>query len=81
VGVQELMPFAKSVSAKSHEFDSQGNETRTDFRKMMKIVLDAGFRGYVGIEYEGTKLSEPDGIRATKDLLVRVRDELSREYS
>jgi sugar phosphate isomerase/epimerase len=81
VGVQELMPFAKSVSAKSHEFDSQGNETRTDFTKMMKIVLDAGFRGYVGIEYEGTKLSEPDGIRATKDLLVRVRDELSREYS
>ncbi|MGH9834756.1 MAG: sugar phosphate isomerase/epimerase family protein [Blastocatellia bacterium] len=76
-GVQELMPFAKGVSAKSGEFDDQGNEVRIDYRRMMKIVLDAGYRGYVGIEYSGNKLSEPDGIRATKKLLERVRDEFS----
>jgi sugar phosphate isomerase/epimerase len=76
-GVTELMPFAKGVSAKSHEFDEQGNEIRTDYRKMMKIVIAAGYRGYVGIEYEGSKLSEPEGIRATKKLLERVRAELS----
>jgi sugar phosphate isomerase/epimerase len=76
-GVQELMPFAKGVSAKSGEFDDQGNEARIDYRRMMKIVLDAGYRGYVGIEYSGNKLSEPDGIRATKKLLERVRDELT----
>jgi sugar phosphate isomerase/epimerase len=76
-GVQELMPFAKGVSAKSHDFDDQGNETHTDYRRMLKIVLDAGYRGYVGIEYEGSKLSEPDGIRATKRLLEKVRQELS----
>lgn len=76
-GVTELMPFAKGVSAKSHEFDDQGNEVRTDYFKMMKIVLDAGYRGYVGIEYEGSKHSEPDGIRATKKLLERVREKLS----
>ena len=52
-GVAELMPYAKGVSAKSHEFDSQGNEVRTDYNKMMKIVLDAGYHGYVGIEWEG----------------------------
>lgn len=75
-GVQELMPFAKGVSAKSHDFDAEGNEIHTDYRKMLKIVLAAGYRGYVGIEYEGGKLSEPDGIRATKRLLERVRDEL-----
>jgi sugar phosphate isomerase/epimerase len=79
-GVQELMPFAKGVSAKSGEFDDQGNEARIDYRRMMKIVLDAGYRGYVGIEYSGNKLSEPDGIRATKKLLERVRDELSGAY-
>lgn len=79
-GVQELMPFAKGVSAKSGEFDEQGNEARIDYRRMMKIVLDAGYRGYVGIEYSGNKLSEPDGIRATKKLLERVRDELSGAY-
>ncbi|HXG67152.1 MAG TPA: sugar phosphate isomerase/epimerase family protein [Blastocatellia bacterium] len=78
-GVQELMPFAKAVSAKSHDFDENGNEIHTDYRRMMKIVLDAGYRGYVGIEYEGNKLSEPDGIRATKRLLERVRSELSRD--
>jgi len=76
-GVQEMMPLAKAVSAKSHDFDEQGNETHTDFKRMVKIVLDAGYHGYIGIEYEGSALSEPDGIRATKRLLERVRTELS----
>ncbi len=75
LGVEQLMPFAKGVSAKSHEFDAEGNEVRTDYRKMMKIVLDAGYRGWVGIEYEGKALPEPDGILATKRLLERVRGE------
>jgi len=76
-GVKELMPFAKGVSAKSHDFDDKGNETHTDYRRMMKIVKDAGYHSFVGIEYEGSKLSEPDGIRATKRLVERVRDELA----
>ncbi len=76
-GVSELMPFAKAVSAKSHNFDADGNETKTDYKKMMKIVVDAGYHGRVGIEYEGATLSEPEGILATKKLLERVRDELS----
>jgi len=76
-GVTELMPFAKGVSAKSHNFDADGNETKTDYRRMMKIVLDAGYHGYVGVEYEGRELPEPEGIRATKKLLEKVRAELS----
>ena len=76
-GVTELMAFAKAVSAKSNEFNEQGDEINTDYRKMMKIVLDAGYRGWVGIEYEGSKLGEMDGIRATKKLLERVREEMS----
>jgi L-ribulose-5-phosphate 3-epimerase len=75
-GVRELMPFAKAVSAKSHTFDERGDETRTDYRRMLRIVLDAGYRGHIGIEYEGSTLSEPDGIRATKRLLETVRAEL-----
>lgn len=77
LGVAELMPFAKAVSAKSHEFNEAGDEVRTDYRKMMKIVVDAGYRGYVGIEYEGDKHSEFDGVRKTKALLERVHGELS----
>ena len=76
-GVKELMPFAKAVSAKSHDFDDNGNEIHTDYHKMMKIVIDAGYRGYVGIEYEGSKLGEYDGIKATKKLLESVREKLS----
>jgi sugar phosphate isomerase/epimerase len=76
--VGEMMPFAKGVSAKSHEFDEQGNCVETDYRRMMKIVLDAGYHGHLGIEYEGDKLSESEGIRATKKLLEKVRDEFSR---
>lgn len=71
-GVAELMPFAKGVSAKTHDFDAKGNETHTDYRRMMRIVKAAGYKGHVGIEYEGKTLSEPDGIRATKALLERV---------
>ncbi|MGD8700615.1 MAG: hypothetical protein PVJ43_15065, partial [Gemmatimonadales bacterium] len=68
------------VSAKSHSFDETGAERDTDYLRMMRIVLDAGYRGYVGIEYEGNELSEPDGIRATKALLERVRAELAPDY-
>jgi sugar phosphate isomerase/epimerase len=77
-GVTELMPFAKAVSAKSHDFNDAGDETNTDYLKMMKIVLAAGYHGFVGIEYEGGKLSEPEGIKATKKLLERVLAELSK---
>jgi L-ribulose-5-phosphate 3-epimerase len=75
-GVAELMPFAKAVSAKSNDFDDKGNETNTDFFKMMKVVLDAGYSGFVGIEYEGSVLDEYAGVKATKVLLERVRSEL-----
>jgi sugar phosphate isomerase/epimerase len=80
-GVTELMQFAKAVSAKSNDFDENGDETTTDYRRMMRIVLDAGYRSYVGIEYEGRNLSEPDGIRATKALLEKTRTALAGEYN
>jgi len=79
-GVRELMPYAKGVSAKTYAFDDAGNAVETDYERMMRIVLDAGYHGHVGIEYEGDKLSEFEGIRATKDLLVRVRKQLRDEY-
>ncbi len=75
-GVEELLPFAKGVSAKSHEFDADGNEVRTDYRRMLRMVIAAGYRGWVGIEYEGNALPEAEGILATKKLLEQVRSEL-----
>lgn len=74
-GVEMLMPWAKGVSAKSKSFDQDGNETETDFARMIKIVLDSGFRGYVDVEYEGNQLSEKEGIIATKRLLEKVRSQ------
>ena len=74
-GVAELMPWAKAVSAKSHEFDEQGEETRTDYRRMLAIVLGAGYHGWIGIEYEGQTHAEIEGIKLTKALLERVRDQ------
>jgi sugar phosphate isomerase/epimerase len=76
-GVRELMPFARGVSAKSHDFDAQGNETHTDYRRMLGIVLEAGYHGHLGIEYEGDGVPEMEGIRLTKALLERVREELA----
>jgi L-ribulose-5-phosphate 3-epimerase len=71
--VSKLMPYAKAVSAKSYDFDEAGDETKIDYYRMMKIVLDAGYKGYVGIEYEGDRLSENDGILATKRLLEKIQ--------
>jgi L-ribulose-5-phosphate 3-epimerase len=76
-GVQELAPFARSFSAKSHDFDRKGNEVHTDYLRMMKIVAAAGYHGYVGVEYEGKALPEIDGVLATKKLLERVRGHLA----
>lgn len=71
-GIKDLMPYAKGVSAKSREFNAEGDEVQTDYLKAMKLVAEAGYEGYVGIEYEGKTLSEHDGIVATKKLLERV---------
>jgi L-ribulose-5-phosphate 3-epimerase len=77
-GVAEMMPYAKGVSAKTYGFNAQGEETEIDYLRMMKIVLDAGYHGYVGIEYEGPVTSEPEGVKLTKALLERVRDKLAK---
>lgn len=72
-GVKDLMPFAKGVSAKSHAFDANGNDTGIDYAKMMQIVKSAGYNGYVGIEFEGDKISEDEGIKLTKALLEKFK--------
>jgi sugar phosphate isomerase/epimerase len=77
-GVIDMMPFAKAVSAKTHDFDDAGNETTKDYRRLMKTVLDAGYHNWVGIEYEGDRLPEREGILKTKQLLERVREEFAR---
>lgn len=77
-GVEDLMPFAKAVSAKSYDFDAKGEETTLDFRRFMRIVAAAGFRSWVGVEYEGNRLGEREGIALTKALLERIRGEMAR---
>lgn len=77
-GVALMMPYAKAVSAKSHGFDADGNESGIDYRRMLAIVLKAGYHGRLGIEYEGDGLSEDDGVRATKKLLERLQVELAK---
>lgn len=78
-GVVETLPFAQGVSAKSYTFNEQGEEIVIDYSRMLKLVRDSDFNGYIGIEYEGEPLSEPDGIRATKALLEKTWDKLNQE--
>lgn len=79
-GVEQLMPYAEGVSAKTFAFDDEGNETTIDYEKMMSIVLDAGYQGHVGIEYEGDELGEYEGIQASKRLLERTRKQLQSQF-
>ncbi|SFZ90925.1 Sugar phosphate isomerase/epimerase [Flaviramulus basaltis] len=70
-GVAELMPYAKGVSAKAFDFDENGNETTIDYERMLKIIKDSGFKGFIGVEYEGNNLGEEEGVIATRDLLLK----------
>ena len=78
-GVSEMLPFARGVSAKSYAFNEQGEETIIDYSRMLKIVKDSNFSGYVGVEYEGSPFSEHDGIIATKTLLEKTWRELNQK--
>lgn len=71
-GVELLMPYAKGVSAKTNVFDANGDEANMDYYRLMKIVDDAGYKGFVGIEFEGSEISEREGVLATKVLLEKV---------
>jgi sugar phosphate isomerase/epimerase len=74
--VKMMMPYARGASGKSYDFNEQGDETTIDFYRMMKIVVDAGYKGYVDVEYEGNRLSEDDGIIATKKLLEKIQQQM-----
>jgi sugar phosphate isomerase/epimerase len=71
-GVTDMMPYAKGVSGKTHDFDAEGNETQIDYPKMLKIISDSKYKGYIDVEYEGNKLSENDGIKASIALVTKV---------
>jgi sugar phosphate isomerase/epimerase len=71
-GMEELMPYARGVSAKSYDFDRDGNETTIDFARMIQIIKKSGYRGYIDVEYEGSKYSEEEGIMLTKKLLEKL---------
>jgi L-ribulose-5-phosphate 3-epimerase len=72
-GVEKFMPHATAVSAKCYDFGPDGEETTIDFARMLAIVQQAGYRGHIGVEYEGERLSEREGILAAKALLERIQ--------
>jgi sugar phosphate isomerase/epimerase len=76
-GVEELMPYAKAVSAKTYDFNENGEEKNIDYVKMLQIVKDAGYTGFIGIEYEGDDLDEIAGIKATRDLMLHAAKKLT----
>ncbi len=70
-GLQEMLPFAKGVSAKTYDFDANGNQPLMDYQRLMTIVKESKFEGYIGVEFEGIKGDEEDGIRKTVALVKR----------
>ncbi len=76
-GVEEMMPYAKAVSAKSYDFDAEGEETTIDYKRMLEIIKKSGYNGFIGVEYEGEHLREVEGIKATRDLLISASKQLN----
>jgi sugar phosphate isomerase/epimerase len=77
-GTQLLLPFAKGISAKTYAFDDNGAESSIDYQRMWQLIQNAGYQGYIGIEYEGENADEDAGIRATRDLLLAVANHAGR---
>jgi sugar phosphate isomerase/epimerase len=73
-GVRALLPFAGGLSAKCYDFDERGEETTIDFGRMVEIARAAGYQGFIGVEYEGDRLPEEEGIAHAKALLERTMD-------
>ena len=67
-----MIPKPYAESANYNEFDSNRNEKTIDYEKMLRIDKDFGYNGFIGVEYEGSRLSEIDGIKATRDLLIKI---------
>jgi sugar phosphate isomerase/epimerase len=76
VGVAEMMPLARGVSVKPRVWDANGKDSDIDLLRMMKIVVDAGYRGHCGIEY-GPERKELEGVKDLRIQLERVRDQLT----
>ncbi|MDC7994852.1 sugar phosphate isomerase/epimerase family protein [Altibacter sp. HG106] len=76
-GVEELMPHAKAVSAKSYAFNDAGEETTIDYTRMLQLVKEAGYTGFIGIEYEGSELDPVTGINKTRELLLSAAAQLN----
>lgn len=76
-GIKMMLTAAKGVSAKSYDFDENGNETTLDYKRIIQSVKDSGYTNYIGVEYEGERLGEIEGIKATRDLLLKVAPELN----
>lgn len=70
-GIQMILPWAKGVSAKTYDFDANGEQPMLDYNKLIGIVKDSGFKGYIGIEYEGVNGPEDEGVRKTEALLKK----------
>lgn len=79
-GVKQLMPYAKGVSAKSYDFNEEGFETTIDFDRMLNIVYESGFRGHIGVEFEGSNMSAKEGINATKNLLLTLGQKITKRH-
>lgn len=76
-GVQELMLYAQAVSAKSYNFNTQGEEDTIDYGRMLQIIQQANYKGYIGVEFEGSQMTEEEGILATKNLILHKIDQLN----
>jgi len=76
LGMEQLAPVARGLTATAHEFDNDGEDVRTNYRRLLRIAVDGGYRGWLAVAYAGKALPEPEGVRTTKRLLERIRREL-----
>ncbi|MDN3593812.1 sugar phosphate isomerase/epimerase family protein [Zunongwangia endophytica] len=75
-GIEEMMPYAKAVSAKTYDFNEEGKESSMDISRILKIVKESGYKGWIGVEFEGSNLTPEEGILKTKELLLEEAAQL-----
>lgn len=73
----KLAPYAYHTHVKCHTFTSEGEDTNKDYKYLLGLLKNSGYRYAVSIEYEGPD-DQKVGVAKSRDLILKYWPELGK---